>query len=165
MVNEYKKLFINAHTFTMRFQGDRDPLLPRPPRGKKKDSHEYKPPWPGNSWSSLGYLPKTLNIKASATGSLKPAKTTVKSPNHPSKDQSYFCSLEGNRFRFPRTILRVETISMLSSNEISRIRNASRHTALDPQEAHLSCPVLCPCCTLFSTRTQVCQPLPFLCQV
>lgn len=44
---------------------------------KKKDSQEYKTPWPGNSWSTLGFLSKTLNIKAPVlTICLKPAKNS-----------------------------------------------------------------------------------------
>lgn len=165
MVNEYKKLFINAHIFTMRFQGDRDPLLPRPPR-KKMIHMNTKLLDHGNSWSSLGYLPKTLNIKASTTGSLKPAKTTDKSPNTSKQGPKLFLFFgRQNRFCFLRIILRVETISMVSSNETLPNMQCTGHIAPDPQEAHLSCTVLCPCGTLFGPCTQVCQPLSFLCQV
>lgn len=88
------------------------------PQGKKMIHMNTKLLDHGNSWSSLGYLPKTLNIKASTTGSLKPAKTTDKSPNTSKQGPKLFLFFgRQNRFCFLRIILRVETISMVSSNE------------------------------------------------
>lgn len=138
MVNEYKKLFINAHIFTMRFQGDRNPL---PHKGKKKDSQEYKTPWPGNNWSSLGYLPKTLNIKASPIRSQLHAKTTDKSPNKSKQGPKLFLFFgRQNRLCFLRIILRVETISMLSSNETLPNMQCSRAHSHGALRKH-TCPV------------------------
>lgn len=99
-----QKLFINAHIFTVRSLGDRDQ------KKKKKDSQEYKTPWCGDIWSSLGFLSKILNIKAPvSTRCLKP----LKNPRHTSqRAPKLFCSSEDTteQWCFLRITLQVETI-------------------------------------------------------
>lgn len=51
-----QKLFINAHIFTMRPLDDRNQ--------KRERFTRIQNSWPGHSWSSLGFLSTTLNIKA-----------------------------------------------------------------------------------------------------
>lgn len=143
------------------------PSLPPQRKKKKKDSQEYKTPWPGNNWSSLGYLPKTLNIKASPIRSQLHAKTTDKSPNKSKQGPKLFLFFgRQNRFCFLRIILRVETISMLSSNETLSNMQCTRAHSHGTLRKHI-CPVSssAPAATLLITCTQGGQPLSFLCQV
>lgn len=138
----------------MRFQGDRNPF-PTPAqreKKKKKDSQEHKTPWPGNNWSSLGYLPKALNSKASPIRSQLHANTTDKSPNTSKQGPKLFLFFgRQNRFCFRRIILRAETTSMLSSNETPPNVQCTRAQSTDPQEARPCCAFPCPPHTAYST--------------
>lgn len=69
----------------------------------------------GQAWDTCQRL---WISKPPTTGSLKPAKTTDKSPNMSKQGPKLFLFFgRQNRFCFLKIILRVETISMVSSNE------------------------------------------------
>lgn len=81
--------------------------------------------------------------------------------------RSCFCSFEGKieQWCFLRVILRVETISMLSSNEtLPHMQCTPEHITWNHQRTHVSCIFLCPCGTCFTSCTHFCQPLLLLCQ-
>lgn len=132
-------------------------------RTKKKDSQEYKTLWCGNNWSSLGFLSKTLNIKALvSTRCLK----TLKNPRHTSqRAPKLFLFLEDTpvQWCFLRIILQVETIQHVKQQWDSLTGSAQLGTSpWNHQQARLSCIFLCPCCTGFIRCTHFCQPFPLL---
>lgn len=120
----------------------------------KKNSPEYKTPWPGNSWPSLGFLLKTLNIKAPLSPHmLQPCPV----PEHSSGLRSPFCS-SGDKTEQPGflgALLRAETNGTPSSSETLPEHSAQPAQPTAPSEARLSSVFLWPAVSRCPSRSGV----------
>lgn len=137
------------------------------PWTKKERVTRIENPWPGNNWSSLGFLSTTLNIKAPlSTIRLK----SLQNPRHTSQGPPKLFLFLGRQNKMALFIqghsVGWDNPRCLSSKKTLPKRPCTPgHIPAEPSQSTLSFIFLCPGCTFSIRCTHFGQPLPFLHQV